>query len=61
MPLTTETRRGPDEILSACGAGGRCDGDVGLHMEFHYDGNRIITSRVRSIAIEQDASLPGPF
>ena len=34
---------------------------IGLHMEFHYDGGWIITSRVRSIAMEQDASLPGPF
>ena len=34
---------------------------IGLHMEFHYDGGWIITSRVRSIAMENDASLPGPF
>ena len=34
---------------------------IGLHMELHCDRNRIITSRVRSIIIENDASLPGPF
>jgi hypothetical protein len=34
---------------------------VGLHMEFHADEQRIVTSRVRSIVIEPAANLPGPF
>jgi hypothetical protein len=34
---------------------------VGLHMEFHYSGGWIITSRVRSINVLDAASLPGPF
>ena len=34
---------------------------VGLHMEFHYTGGWIITSRVRSIEVLDTASLPGPF
>ena len=34
---------------------------VGLRMEFHYDGGWIITSRVRSISVQRDAPLPGPF
>ena len=34
---------------------------IGLHMEFYSGGTRIVTSRVRSIAVERDASLPGPF
>ena len=34
---------------------------IGLHMEFHDDGQWIITSRVRSIAMETDSALPGPF
>ena len=34
---------------------------IGLHMEFHDDGTWIITSRVRSIAMETDSALPGPF
>ena len=33
----------------------------GLRMEICTDDNRIITSRVRSMEIEADASLPGPF
>ena len=28
---------------------------IGLHMEFVSDGTRIVTSRVRSIAVERDA------
>ena len=34
---------------------------IGLRMEFHYDGGWIITSCVRSISIQRDAPLPGPF
>ncbi len=34
---------------------------VGLHMEFHYSGGWIITSRVRSINVLDATSLPGPF
>ena len=57
------------ETTSACLSGSSFGGSclkmawvgIGLHMEFHYDGNWIITSRVRSIAMETDASLPGPF
>ena len=34
---------------------------IGLRMEFHFDDEWIITSRVRSIAVQHDGSLPGPF
>ena len=34
---------------------------IGLHMEFHVAGGRIITSRVLSIAVLDTTSLPGPF
>ncbi len=34
---------------------------VGLHMEFHFAGGWIITSRVRSIDVLDASSLPGPF
>ena len=34
---------------------------VGLHMEFHFAGGWIITSRVRCIDVLDAASLPGPF
>ena len=34
---------------------------VGLHMEFHFVGGWIVTSHVRSIAVLDSASLPGPF
>lgn len=34
---------------------------VGLHMEFHFVGGWIITSRVRSIEVLDTSSLPGPF
>ena len=34
---------------------------VGLHMEFHFAGGWIITSRVRSIEVLDASSLPGPF
>jgi hypothetical protein len=34
---------------------------VGLHMEFYTDGARIVTSRVESIAVEDDATIAGPF
>ena len=34
---------------------------VGLHMEFHYAGGWIVTSRVRSIDVLDASSLPGPF
>ena len=34
---------------------------VGLHMEFHFTGGWIITSRVRSIEVCDATSLPGPF
>ena len=33
---------------------------VGLHMEIHSDGTRIVTSQIRSVRIEQDASPLGP-
>ena len=57
------------ETTSACLSGSSFGGSclkmgwvgIGLHMEFHYDGNWIITSRVRSIALEEDSALPGPF
>ena len=57
------------ETTSACLSGSSFGGSclkmgwvgIGLHMEFHYDGNWIITSRVQSIAVEKDSSLPGPF
>ena len=34
---------------------------VGLHMEFHFAGGWIVTSRVRSIEVLDASSLPGPF
>jgi hypothetical protein len=34
---------------------------VGLHLEFHYAGGWIVTSRVRSIAVLDATALPGPF
>ena len=34
---------------------------VGLHMEFHFAGGRVVTSRVRSIDVLDATSLPGPF
>lgn len=34
---------------------------VGLHLEFHYAGGCIVTSRVRSITVLDATSLPGPF
>ena len=34
---------------------------VGLHMEFHYTGGWIITSRVRSITVLDVTSRHGPF
>ena len=34
---------------------------VGLHMEFHFAGGRIFTSRVRSIEVLDASSFPGPF
>jgi len=34
---------------------------VGLHMEFHFAGGWIVTSRVRSIEVLDATSLPGPF
>ena len=34
---------------------------VGLHLEFHYAGGWIITSRVRSIEVLDTSALPGPF
>ena len=57
------------ETTSACLSGSSFGGSclkmtwvgIGLYMEFHYDGQWIITSRVRSIAMETDSSLPGPF
>ena len=33
----------------------------GLRMELSVDGQRIVTSRVKSITVVQDAALPGPF
>ena len=56
------------ETTSACLSGSSFGGSylkmawvgIGLHMEFHDDGQWIITSRVRSIAMETDSSLPGP-
>ncbi len=59
FPETTQAR------LSGSSFGGSCLKmawvGVGLRMEFHYDGGWIITSRVRSISIQHDAPLPGPF
>ena len=57
------------ETTSACLSGSSFGGTclkmawvgIGLHMEFHCDQQWIITSRVQSIAVENDASLPGPF
>jgi hypothetical protein len=34
---------------------------IGLRMEFHAGGGRIVTSPVRAIGIERDEALPGPF
>ena len=34
---------------------------VGLHMEFHFAGGWIFTSRVRSIEVLDASSFPGPF
>ena len=34
---------------------------VGLHMEFHFAGGWIVTSRVRSIDVLDTSTLPGPF
>ena len=34
---------------------------VGLHMEFHFAGGWIFTSRVRSIEVLDVSSFPGPF
>ncbi len=59
FPETTEARFGGSSF------GGSCLKlawfGVGLRMEFHYAGGRIVTSRVRSIAILATSSLPGPF
>ena len=33
----------------------------GLRMEVCSDGQRIVTSPVKSIAVERDSDLPGPF
>jgi hypothetical protein len=57
------------ETTSACLNGSSFGGSclkmawvgIGLHMEFYYDGKWIITSRVQSIAMDNDALLPGPF
>ena len=60
--LFPETTRA---CLSGSSFGGSCLKrawvGIGLHMEFHDDGNWIFTSRVRSIAMETDSALPGPF
>jgi hypothetical protein len=59
FPQTSEAR------FSGSGFGGSCLKvawfGVGLHMEFHYTGVRIVTSCVRSIQVLDTASLPGPF
>ena len=59
FPETTEASFG------GCSFGGSCLKlawfGVGLHMEFHFVGGWIVTSRVRSIAVLDSASLPGPF
>ena len=59
FPETTEASFG------GCSFGGSCLKlawfGVGLHMEFHFGGDWIITSRVRSIEVLDSASLPGPF
>ena len=59
FPETTEASFG------GCSFGGSCLKlawfGVGLHMEFHFGGDWIITSRVRSIEVLDTASLPGPF
>ena len=59
FPETTPAR------LSESSFGGSCLKmawvGIGLRMEFHYDGGWIITSCVRSISIQRDAPLPGPF
>ena len=34
---------------------------VGLHMEFHFAGGWIFTSRIRSIEVLDASSFPGPF
>ena len=34
---------------------------IGFRMEFHYAGEWIVTSRVRSIQVGREAQLPGPF
>ena len=34
---------------------------VNLRMEFHFDHEWIITSRVQSITVQAERSLPGPF
>ena len=51
--------------LSGSTSGGSCLKmawvGIGLHMEFHHEGTWIRTSRVRSIAVENHSSLPGPF
>jgi hypothetical protein len=33
----------------------------GLRMEICSEGTRVVTSKVRSLEIEQDRALPGPF
>ena len=59
FPETTEASFG------GCSFGGSCLKlawfGVGLHMEFHFAGGRIVTSRVRSIEVLDTSSLPGPF
>ena len=34
---------------------------IGMRMEFHFDHEWIITSRVQSITVQPQSSLPGPF
>ena len=34
---------------------------VGLRLEIGHEGQRIVTSPVRSLEVEDDSSLPGPF
>jgi len=34
---------------------------IGLRMEFHVEHERIITSRVKAIAVQPQGLLPGPF
>ena len=34
---------------------------IGMRMEFHFEHGWVLTSRVRSIAVQPSSKVPGPF